>query len=157
VARPSSSACRSEHNRFVHLTGTAPLRTTAIAEIGATDIAPQKGLVDQAAEHTDADIVAQPEQALRLRKRQAQPWHLAILNLDSPQELHPRREIPAIAMTIIVRVRRDPPGQRTNAEWSSRALRQLRANGINLSRHLRHPKSSRCESCHAAARRQPST
>jgi hypothetical protein len=105
VARPSSFACRSDHDWYVHLSGTAPLRTTAIAEIGATDIAPQKGLVDQAAEHTDADIVAQPEQALRLGKCQAQPWHLAILDFNSPQELKPRGGIPAIAMTIIVRGR----------------------------------------------------
>jgi hypothetical protein len=125
-------------DRFVLVAGTALSGTTAIAEVGATGIAPQQGLVDQAAEHTDADIVAQPEQSLRLGQRQAQPWHLALLDLDSPQEFHPRREIPAIPMTIIVRVRQDPPGQRTNAEWSSRALRQLRANGIDRSSHLRH-------------------
>jgi hypothetical protein len=80
----------------------------AIQDVCAIRIAPNKGLIGQRSEHANADVFAQRKQALRLWKGQAQPWHFAILRLDSPQELRSRRKIPAFAMAVIRLFRWDP-------------------------------------------------
>jgi hypothetical protein len=113
----------------------------AVEEIRAIRISPKKGLVNQGGQHPSADVFAQRKQALRLGKHQAQPWHLAILHLDSPQELRTRGDIPAFSRACMATLRRHLR-RRSNAERAGGSLWQLEAKGSILPSHLRHTESN---------------